>query len=281
METLDYLKLTNAVLPSVLRAAKIEMDYFTNGVAVEQKGDQSPVTAADREAEAVLLSGLWDAASGVPVVAEESASLGGLPRAGRCFFVVDPLDGTREFSNGVGEFTINIGLVDGDRTIYGLIYAPAQQRLFVTLSLDRSVEVDIPFMEDAPASISDLALKTLRVRSAKLDDLVLIESRSHRAPETEAFLAGYSYQPGQRSGSSLKFCLIARGDGDMYPRLGPTREWDTAAGQAILEAAGGAVVTIDGSELRYGKVEDGYYNPHFIALSDKSLLNVSAERAST
>lgn len=264
IKSLDYCALADAILPSVLKAAQIEIRYYNLGVAVEEKADSSPVTIADREAEHVLIDGLWRASSGVPVVAEESAAAGQLPLPGRTFFLVDPLDGTREFVSHTGEFTINIGLVVGDRPVFGLIYAPVFGRLFVTLAPGQAFEARIAPDADV-SSFCDLDLIPLKTRTPDPEALVVLESRSHRTAATEAFLRGFKVASGLRAGSSLKFCLIASGEADLYARLGPTKEWDTAAGQAILEAAGGCVTRLSGAPLTYGKVDVEYFNPHFVA----------------
>jgi 3'(2'), 5'-bisphosphate nucleotidase len=264
MRPLDYCALADALLPAVLAAGRAEMAYFTTGVEVEQKSDASPVTAADREAEAIILDGLWHAARGVPVVAEESASLGALPSPSTSFFLVDPLDGTREFVNRCGEFTVNIGLVSDGVPVFGLIYAPALSALFVTLDKGRAVEVQVA--PDARVkSLADCSLTELKTRQPDVDALKVLESRSHRSPATDGFLRGYAVASSIRAGSSLKFCMIARGDADFYARIGPTMEWDTAAGQAILAGAGGVVTRLGGDVLTYGKADVGYLNPHFVA----------------
>ena len=264
MRPLDYCALADALLPAVLAAGRAEMAYFTTGVEVEQKSDASPVTAADREAEAIILDGLWHAARGVPVVAEESASLGALPSPSTSFFLVDPLDGTREFVNRCGEFTVNIGLVSDGVPVFGLIYAPALSALFVTLDKERAVEVQVA--PDAQVkSLADCSLTELKTRQPDVDALKVLESRSHRSPATDGFLRGYAVASSIRAGSSLKFCMIARGDADFYARIGPTMEWDTAAGQAILAGAGGVVTRLGGEVLTYGKADVGYLNPHFVA----------------
>jgi 3'(2'), 5'-bisphosphate nucleotidase len=262
MWPLDPLKLTEALLPSILKAGEIEMRHFAAGVAVERKADTSPVTVADREAEAVLLDGLWHAARGVPVIAEESAALQVAPSAGSAFFVVDPLDGTREFVNRCGEFTVNVGLVSEKSPIYGLIYAPARSELFVTLGPGHAVETRIA-PNSLTKTLADCKLDRLRSREPDKSALIALESRSHRSPANEDFFARYHIVNSKRAGSSLKFCLIARGEADFYVRNGPTSEWDTAAGQAILTAAGGCVTTIDGAPLAYGK--PGHLNPDFVA----------------
>jgi 3'(2'), 5'-bisphosphate nucleotidase len=200
----------------------------------------------------------------VPVIAEESAALAATPSPGTPFFLVDPLDGTRELASRCEEFTINIGLVVGDAPSFGLIYAPALGALFVTLGPGHAVETRIA--PDAEGiSLADCALTELRTRAPDPKALIALESRSHRNVATEQFLARYQVAQVKYAGSSLKFCMIARGEADFYARLGPTREWDTAAGHAILLAAGGTVTTVDGTPLAYRKPEQFYANPHFVA----------------
>lgn len=264
MHPLDYQHLADALLPAVLEAGVIEMRYFAAGVSVERKADCSPVTVADREAEAVLVAGISEAAPGVPIVAEEAVAAGRIPRTGEAFFLVDPLDGTREFVNGCNEFTVNIGLVVDRKPVFGLIYAPAFDALFVTLGRHRAVEAKFTPGERAKP-LSECRLTELSARTPDPNALVALESRSHRTAATEEFLRRYKVAESKRAGSSLKFCLIARGEADLYPRIGETSEWDTAAGQVILTAAGGAVVGLDGTSLIYGKAESGYLNPSFVA----------------
>jgi 3'(2'), 5'-bisphosphate nucleotidase len=264
MRAFDFPSLAEKLLPAVLAAGQAQMRYYQRGVAVETKPDSSPVTVADRESEALLIDGLWEAARGVPVIAEESMSLGQAPAKSKSFFLVDPLDGTREYVNRVGEFTVNIGLVVDHVPVFGMIYAPALGDLYVTLGEGRAVEAHVP-LDEQNAMLSSLPLRELRTREPNTEALTVLESRSHRTPETEAFLAGYTIGEVKRAGSSLKFCRIARGDADLYVRLGPTSEWDTAAGQAILEAAGGSVTDMSGTRLTYGKADAGYGNPHFVA----------------
>lgn len=265
MRAFDLSDLIDKLLPAVLAAGAVQMRYFSGPVAVETKADTSPVTAADRESEALLLDGLWHAARGVPVIAEESMSLGQAPPKGTAFFLVDPLDGTREFVHRRPEFTINIGLVIGAQPVFGLIYAPALGELFVTLAKERAVFVRMAPDAAGPAKLSAYPLLDLRTRAPDIDALTVMESRSHRTAETDAFLQRYSITGIERAGSSLKFCRIARGEADLYARLGPTCEWDTAAGQAILEAAGGCVTDLSWAQLVYGKTEAAYRNPHFVA----------------
>ena len=263
MTTFDFPALAEQLLPSVIAAGAAEMRRQAEGVAVETKADLSPVTAADREAEALLLEGLRAAARDVPVVAEESVAAGDVPERGSVYFLVDPLDGTREFINRSGEFTVNVGLVVDGAPVFGMIYAPAMGALLVTLGAERAVEAAIAVDERAP-SLADRPLRRLATRAPDLDALTVVASRSHRAPDLQTFLAGYAVAEIKLGGSSLKFCQIARGDADFYVRLGPTNEWDTAAGQAIVTAAGGQVTTLDGKPLAYGKTSD-MINPPFVA----------------
>lgn len=266
MPDIDRLGLANGLLPAVKEAGRIEMRYYESDFEVERKDDKSPVTQADREAEAVLLNALFRLMPGVPVVAEEQVAAGHVPVLKDSFFLVDPLDGTREFIKKRGEFTINIGLITDGVPVFGLIYAPVLKRLFVTTELQTALEFELSPSNDA-TSLSSLCARKLAVR--KLNDgdnkLIAFASRSHRSEETEAFLERQGVTETRKVGSSLKFCLIASGEADLYPRLGPTSEWDTAAGHAILSVAGGHVARLDGSPLTYGKIEQKFLNPEFVA----------------
>ncbi len=264
MTTFDFPALAAKLLPAVLAAGAAQLRYYTVDIAVEMKADASPVTIADRESEALLLEGLWHAARGVPIVAEESIALGHRPPKEATYFLVDPLDGTREYVKRLGEFTVNIGLVVGNEPVFGMIYAPALGDLYVTLGEGRAVEAHIASDEPSP-DMARCEFRELHTRAPDLSALTVLESRSHRTAATEAFLARYAISEVKRGGSSLKFCRIARGEADLYVRLGPTCEWDTAAGQAIVEAAGGAVTDLDGHRLGYGKHDATYENPSFVA----------------
>ncbi|HEX2840252.1 3'(2'),5'-bisphosphate nucleotidase CysQ [Hyphomicrobium sp.] len=270
MRTIDFPTLAENLLPAVIAAGVAQMRLYDRGVKVTEKADSSPVTAADREAEALILDGLWHTARGVPVVAEESMALGEVPPRGSTFFLVDPLDGTREFLARNGEFTINIGLVVGTAPVFGMIYAPALGALYVTMGKGYAVEAHIP-LQSTNLKLSQTPLRELRTRSPDIEALTVLESRSHRTAETEDFLKRYAVTEVKRAGSSLKFCRIARGDADFYVRLGPTKEWDTAAGQAILEAAGGTVTTLEGVPLTCGNADADYFNPHFVAWGRKPI----------
>ena len=260
----DYRRLVDALLPAVLAAGRIEMAHFAAGVTVATKADTTPVTIADQEAEEVLLAGLHAAAPGVPVIAEEEVAAGRTPAIAGEFFLVDPLDGTRAFIRRSPEFTINIGLVEGDRPVFGIIYAPALELLFATLGLEHAVEAKIA-PDATPGKLAWCETKRLHARDPDPKALVAFASRSHAGESTDAFLERLAITQKRKASSSLKFCLIARGEADLYARLGETSEWDTAAGHAILAAAGGSVTTLDGQPLRYGKAAAGFANPNFVA----------------
>lgn len=273
----EYRPLVEALLPCVLAAGRIEMAHFAAGVAVETKADTTPVTAADHEAEEVLLAGLHRVAPGVPVVAEEEVAAGRTPATENAFFLVDPLDGTRAFIKRSPEFTINIGLVEGRQPVFGIIYAPALDLLFATLGPREAVEARISPAADG-VRLADVTLARLATRAPDPAGLVAFASRSHAAQSTDEFLQQLPIAEKRKASSSLKFCLIARGEADLYARLGQTSEWDTAAGQAILTAAGGSVTTLDGRPLIYGKREAGYANPHFVAWAREPLLGDAARK---
>ncbi len=270
----DHHALLGALLPALLEAGRIEMKYFEGTIVVERKDDQSPVTAADREAEVILLAALARTAPGIPVVAEEAAAAGSIPRTQGTFFLVDPLDGTREFIKKRPEFTVNIGLIEAGRPVFGVVYTPASGQLFATVSPGQAAETHLP-LDASSADPTTLRWTPLRTRRPDPDALVAVESYSHRSPETGDVLEKLGAREVRRAGSSLKFCLIARGEIDVYPRIGPTCEWDTAAAHAVLSAAGGSVRTLDGRELAYGKAPK-YLNPHFIAWGSPEALMVLA-----
>lgn len=259
----SYTELVEALLPSVLAAGAETMRYFRSGVQTETKADGSPVTLADQAAEKILLAGLERAAPGVPVVAEEAMAAGEAPNLAASFFLVDPLDGTREFINGRDEFTINIGLITSGVPRFGIIYAPALSQLYLTLADDHAVAA--PLDPDAGScSLSELNTRQLRTRPSTGSPLTIVASRSHGSDALENWLTGVNVAGRANIGSSLKFCLVAAGEADVYPRFGPTMEWDTAAGHAIASAAGGIVTETDGTPLVYGKLETGFLNPGFI-----------------
>jgi 3'(2'), 5'-bisphosphate nucleotidase len=261
-QALDHAGLARRLMPAVLEAGRIEMRHYDSGVTVETKADNSPVTVADREAEAVLVAALSRIAPATPVIAEEGAAGTQIPDAGSAFFLVDPLDGTREFINKRGEFTVNVALVVSGVPVFGIVYAPALGQLYATLGRSRSAAASVAL---ATSSFDDCAFTPIATRVPDARALVAVASRSHMTPEGETWLARWPIASRRDAGSSLKFCPIARGEADVYPRHGPTMEWDTAAGDAVLRAAGGIVTTVAGDPLPYGKFGAGYRNPHFVA----------------
>jgi len=242
-------------------AGSLILRHYESGATPRAKADQSPVTAADEEAEALILERLAALAPGVPIIAEEQMAAGHATMLKRRFFLVDPLDGTKEFLKHNDEFTVNIALIDGHKAIHGVVLAPAKARAFIADGANGAFELAAP----RGAGLDVGRAERIRARKAPHDKTVAVVSRSHRDPKTEHYLAAHRVSELLAVGSSLKFCLVASGEADLYPRFGRTMEWDTAAGQAILEAAGGSVKTLDGTSLLYGKAEQGFSNPHFIA----------------
>lgn len=247
---------------AALEAGRVIMKHYANGCAVQSKKDSSPVTEADRDAEAIILAALASVVPDIPVVAEEEVAAGRLPsHLGRRFLLVDPLDGTREFLLRNGDFTVNIGLIEDGAPVLGIVYAPVRNRLFIGNS-NGAEEITIT---------KDHAIGTRRGIAARVHgpERVAVCSRSHKNPETEKFLNDNRISSCVSIGSSLKFCLIASGEADIYPRFGPTMEWDTAAGDAVLRAAGGLTTTFEGTPLSYGQRANegvaGFANPNFVA----------------
>jgi 3'(2'), 5'-bisphosphate nucleotidase len=245
--------------------AAIDAIYQTEFDA-DSKDDGSPVTAADKEAEAIITAGLEAGAPEIPILAEEAASEGHIPDLGELFFLVDPLDGTREFLSRNGEFTVNIALIDHGHPIAGVVYAPAISQLFYG---GRRAGAFYQHIDPGQARDTAEHPHEIEARSTMHKNLTAVASRSHRTPETDALLKKIGVKEFSPAGSSLKFCLLAQGSADVYPRLGRTMEWDTGAGQAVLEAAGGRVMVLEGESeagpLTYNKAARGYDNPHFIA----------------
>lgn len=247
-----------------LEAGELIMRIYATDFDISNKDDKSPVTEADEIAEALILKALTELAPDIPVLAEEAVAAGIIPEIGDRFFLVDPLDGTKEFINKRGEFTVNIALIEHGRPVMGVVYAPALDRLFVADSVSSAWQARAkPGSAVPPAS----ERKAMRIRRAP-EKLTAIASKSHRTPETDMFLEKFKVGEMISAGSSLKFCLIAAGEADLYPRMGRTMEWDTGAGQAVVEAAGGRVLQEDGASLLYGKTARGYDNPHFIVYGD-------------
>jgi 3'(2'), 5'-bisphosphate nucleotidase len=242
-----------------LDAGKLIMEIYEGDFDFTKKGDDSPVTLADEKAEALILAALTKADPDLKVIAEEAMAAGQMPEHGARFALVDPLDGTKEFINKNGEFTVNIAIIEHGRPVMGVVYAPALSRLFVAETHNSAWQASA-----APGAAVPAERQPLRIRKAPDEGLTAVASKSHRTPETDAFLEKFPIAGLKGAGSSLKFCLIAAGEADLYPRMGRTMEWDTAAGQAVVEAAGGCVLMEDGAPLLYGKRERGYDNPYFI-----------------
>lgn len=245
-----------------LAAGKEILDVYNAGPSVTFKNDASPVTEADERAEAIILEGLSKAFPDIPVVAEESVAAGRIPNVeGKSFFLVDPLDGTKEFINKRDDFTVNIALIKEGVPVAGIVYAPAKGVAWTGGNGKiEKIEVD--------GSFNVISRKQIGCRTPT-GDLTAVASRSHNSPETEAFLKERGISSTKSVGSSLKFCLVAEGEADVYPRFGRTMEWDTAAGDAVLRAAGGMTVDLDGNPFRYGKTKQAhdsdFANGHFIA----------------
>jgi 3'(2'), 5'-bisphosphate nucleotidase len=234
-------------------AGRVIMRHYHEGTEVSQKADKSPVTAADEAGEAIILEGLARLAPEIPVVAEEAVAKGHSPAVGDGpFWLVDPLDGTKEFIQKRGEFTVNIGLVEGRLPVLGVVLAPA---------------IDTAWWgavgHGATRRRAGVTERIAVRPTPGPGGLIAVASRSHRDAETDAWLAAHGITETIACGSSLKFCAVAEGRADVYPRFGPTMEWDTAAGHAVLRAAGGEVVTTQGAPFGYAKPD--FRNPGFIA----------------
>lgn len=237
-------------------AGRVIMDIYARGFTVAEKADATPVTDADHAAEALIVPRLQALTPDIPVISEEAAALGRLPRRdGLTFWAVDPLDGTREFIARSGEFSVNIGLIRDGVPVLGVVHGPALGVSFFTAERGRA--------EKAKTGEPGIAIATRAVPDA---GLTVIGSRSHGSSrKVNAFLADKTVAEHRIMGSALKFGFVADGTADIYPRFGPTSEWDTAAGHAVLNAAGGRVTGLDGGPFLYGKKEAGFRNPGFIA----------------
>lgn len=255
--------LIDAILPAVLEAGRAIMDVRAGHFTVQHKDDRSPVTLADERAERILLATVDPLLADVPVIAEERATKDGVPvDAGPRFWLVDPLDGTKEFINGRTDFTVNVALIENRLPRLGVVYAPATGRLFAGIAGEGAWQAlvtgeKINFRQ------------SIHVRRANPNALDVVASKSHRDAETNAFLETLPLGDLKAAGSSLKFCLLAAGEADLYPRFGPTMEWDTAAGHAVLAGAGGRVSTPEGQPFLYAK--PGFRNGPFIAAGDPGL----------
>lgn len=252
-------ELTNLAVEAAIAAAHVICEVYHRPITVETKSDGSPVTEADQAAEAVIIQQLQY--TGLPILGEESVAAGIIPELGETYFIVDPLDGTKEFIKRNGEFTVNIGLVHHGRPIMGVVLAPATGALFAGNASGAWAAKLLDGVLTDKRSISVEAAARPRI----------VASRSHGHAALEKLCQTLDVERDVSVGSSLKFCLLAQGDAQLYPRFTPTCEWDTAAGQAVLEAAGGVVLTLDGAPLQYGKGTTSFLNPYFVAAASVDL----------
>lgn len=255
---MDFDRLVPVMRRLALEAGDRIMEIYNSpDFEVKAKGDSSPVTAADEAADALISAGLRDVFPDIPLVTEEQAASHDI--SARSFLIVDPLDGTKEFIQRRGDFTVNIAYVQDGVPLRGVVYAPAQGRLFYTLPDGQSVEETGALDKTAPG-----AQRHIGVSVPDNAALMVVASKSHRDAATDEYIAQYAVRDMRSAGSSLKFCLVATGEADLYPRLGRTMEWDTAAGDAVLRGAGGLMVRFDDlTPFTYGK--QGFANPFFIA----------------
>jgi 3'(2'), 5'-bisphosphate nucleotidase len=258
--------LLTTMLDAAIAASAVINEVYARPIVAEHKSDGSPVTEADSMAEAVILSYLDD--TGIPVLAEESVAAGRIPELGRRFFVVDPLDGTKEFIKRNGEFTVNIALVEDGKAVLGVVLAPVTGQAF-TGGPEGAFRMTI--IDGQPTGKRPISVE----RSGPIR---IVASRSHGHAALAALCEELDIAEDVSVGSSLKFCLLAQGDAQLYPRFTPTCEWDTAAGQAVLEAAGGVVLTLDGEPLAYGNQQRDFLNPFFVAAADRELGRKAAAR---
>jgi len=247
-------ELAQGIRQLAIDAGAVIMEIYNTDFEVRGKEDNSPVTEADEKGEEIIIAGLRKLAPDIPIVAEEAVAAGEIPDISNSaqFWLVDPLDGTKEFVNRNGEFTVNIALIRDGVPVIGVVYTPAKNWLFLAAGPGQAT-----LEENGGAAIP------IQTRNASGDNMVAMVSRSHKSPETEAYLAEHNVKNSKDAGSSLKFCVLARGQADIYPRLGRTMEWDIAAGHAVLASAGGRVTKIDGTPMTYGK--PNFENPHFVA----------------
>jgi len=247
----DQARLLEDIAVACREAGQAILEIVARGFSVEHKDDLSPVTEADRAAELIILAALAKAAPGVPVVAEEEVAAGRIPAIDDTYFLVDPLDGTKEFIRGGDDYTVNIGLISGGKPLLGAVFAPARAATYAGIAGDHA------WIEDSNGR------RAIRVRE-RGESIAAVASKSHFNQPTADYLAEAVGECDYVAvGSSLKFCIVAEGKADIYPRLSPTSEWDTAAGHAVLLAAGGIVDGPDGAPLRYGK--QAFINRGFVA----------------
>jgi len=255
-----------AMIAAAVEASRLILAIYREDTGHRTKDDGSPVTLADEKGEEAILRILREAHPSVPILAEESVAAGDIPEVGDQFFLVDPLDGTKEFVTGTDEFTVNIALIENGAPVLGVVTTPALGMLYVG-DVDQGAFRQ-PYDFETGNAKGDH--EPIRVRDVPEGGAIAMTSRSHGSPETAELLRKLGVVDVMAAGSSLKFCAIAEGRADLYPRLGRTMEWDTGAAHAVLKAAGGEVYMFDNKErgepLGYGKKERGFDNPHFLAV---------------
>lgn len=254
--------LVTPLLETVIKAGDVVMEVYHSDFEVFGKDDKSPVTEADRRGEAVIEAALKLITPDIPIVGEEAKSEGKCPDiSGGTFWLVDPLDGTKEFIKKGSDFTVNIGLIKDGTPVMGVVYAPAMNKLYWGVVGDGAWTGEV--IDGKAGNIT-----ATTTRKADKDNLVIVASKSHRSPELEEYLSNFPGAENVSIGSSLKLCLLATGEADLYPRLGPTCEWDTAAAHAVLLAAGGTVEVKGGKPLTYAKDLKTFLNPWFLCRAD-------------
>jgi 3'(2'), 5'-bisphosphate nucleotidase len=265
--SLNYQAIAEDFAELAVAAGAAVMLFYKSDSHAREKGDTSPVCDADLAGEAVILAGLAARLPDLPVISEEAAAAGATATCGDAFILVDPVDGTREFLAGKGEFTVNIGLVVRGEPKVGAVYAPALGQMWLTGERAETFAVAPGGPVPPPAQ-----RRPIHTRKPDGDGLIALTSWSHTDPRTSAFLDNLDVKERRMIGSSLKFCALADGSADIYPRFGATMEWDTAAGDAVLRASGGIVLDRDGQPLRYGKTATQFMNGSFVAWADPSAI---------
>ncbi len=270
---IDHARLANQLLPAIIAAGHLLETYRKAGVRIEKKADGSPVSRADREAEGLLLAALTEALPAIPAIGEEAVAAGTAPAPGKTCVFIDALDGTREFVKGGEDYTVNIGVVSHGQPDFGIIYAPALALFFATIEPGHVIEAHLPH-DSTARQLADLSPSPIVTKKVNPNGIRLLASRTTRQEDLDRLLAGTTITDTQRTSSSIKFCNLARGDADIYPRFGPTNFWDTVAGHAILSASGGVVVTPDLTPFTYDTRQGtDYKNTHFIAVGDPDILS--------
>ena len=262
---MNYQELIEPVVALAIDSGDRILEVYATDFDVQSKADESPLTQADLASNETIVAGLKSLTPDIPIISEED----GLPSFAersqwKRYWLIDPLDGTKEFVNRNGEFTVNIALIEDRVPCFGLVDAPAASKLYLTLARDRAGLARLDAAGPAP-DFAALEFMPLATRAPPAEGMTAAVSRSHLDAETQKYLTGNDIAHTRASGSSMKFCCLAEGQADVYPRFGRTMEWDIAAGHAVLAAAGGTVLTIDGTPFLYCKSEKTFANPGFIA----------------